>query len=72
MGLSQKAECPGLWRWLVFMSWIISYTNKWEEYSNYIEDGVEISRNWATAHFGALMVSLGTVLAPVYVSFSIC
>ena len=35
------------------MSWVISYTNKWEEYSNYIGDGVEISRNWATAHFGA-------------------
>ena len=31
--------------------------------------GVGISRNWATAHFLIFMVSLGTVMAPVGVSF---
>ena len=31
---------------------------------------MEISRNWATAHFCPFMVSLGTVMAPVGVSFS--
>ena len=30
-----------------------------------------ISRNWATAHFLTLMVSLGTVMASVGVSFSL-
>ena len=37
--------------WLVFMDWVILYANKWEDYSNYLGEGVEISRNWATAHF---------------------
>ena len=32
---------------------------------------MEISRNWATAHFLVFMVSLGTVMAPVGVSFSL-
>ena len=35
------------------------------------QEGVGISRNWATAHFLTLMVSLGTVMAPVGVSFSL-
>ena len=35
------------------------------------QEGVGISRNWATAHFLILMVSLGTVIAPVGVSFSL-
>ena len=36
--------------WLVFIGWIISYANEWEDYSNYFWEGVEISRIWATAH----------------------
>ena len=35
------------------------------------QEGAEISRNWATAHFLILMVGLGTVMAPVGVSFSL-
>ena len=34
-------------------------------------EGVRISRNWATAHSFILMVGLGTVVAPVGVSFSL-
>ena len=30
------------------MGWVIS---KWEDYSNYLGEGAEISRNWATTHF---------------------
>ena len=36
--------------WLVFMDWVISYVNEWEDYSNHFWEGVEVSRNWATAH----------------------
>ena len=25
--------------WLVFMGWVISYANEWEDYSNYFGDG---------------------------------
>ena len=32
---------------------------------------MEISRNWATAHFLTFMVSLGTVMVPVDVSLSL-
>ena len=24
---------------------------EWEDHSNYLGEGVEVSRNWATAHF---------------------
>ena len=34
--------------WLVFISWVISYVNEWEDYSNYFWEGAEISRIWAT------------------------
>ena len=37
--------------WLVFMDWVISQANEWEDYSNYFGEGVGISRNWTTAHF---------------------
>ena len=33
------------------MGWVISQANEWEGHSNYFGEGVEISRNWATAHF---------------------
>ena len=36
--------------WLVFMGWVISYANEWEDFSNYFGDRVEISRNWVTTH----------------------
>ena len=35
------------------------------------QDGVGISRNWATAHFLILLVGLETVIMPVGVSFSL-
>ena len=37
--------------WLVFMGWVISQANEWEDYSNYFKEGVGTSRNWATACF---------------------
>ena len=37
--------------WLVFMNWVISQANEWEDYSNYFREGVGISRYWATTHF---------------------
>ena len=37
-------------RWLVFMGWVISYANDWEDFSNYFGEGVEISRNWVATH----------------------
>ena len=33
------------------------------------QEGAVISRNWATAHFLIVVVGLGTVMAPVGVSF---
>ena len=36
--------------WLVFIGWVISYANEWEDYSNYFGERVEISRVWGTAH----------------------
>ena len=45
--------------------WVISQANEWEEYSNYMGEGVRISRSWATAHFLTFLVGLGTVLVPV-------
>ena len=32
------------------MGWVISYTNKWEDYSNYFREGAGISRNMTIAH----------------------
>ena len=36
--------------WLVCIGWVISYANEWEDYSNYLGEGAEITRIWATAH----------------------
>ena len=44
---------PGNRGCLVFMGWMISQTNEWEDYSNYLGDGAGISRIWATTHFFA-------------------
>ena len=60
--------------WLVFIDWVISYANEWEDYSNYFGERVEISRNWAIAHFFFFFFfgqCLGTVMAPLAVSFSL-
>ena len=40
-------------------------------HSSYLGNGVGLSRNWATAHVLTFMVGLGTVMAPVGVSFSL-
>ena len=40
-------------------------------HSSYLGNGVGISRNWATAHVLTSMVGLGTVMAPLGVSFSL-
>ena len=47
--------------WLVFKSWVISYANEWEDHSN----------NWGTTHSSVFWQWLGTVLAPLGVSFSL-
>ena len=44
-----KSGGSGMWL-LLFIGWVISYANEWEDYSNYFGERVEISRNWATAH----------------------
>ena len=44
-------EGPPNMGWLLFMGWVISQANEWEDYSNYFGEGAEISRNWATIHF---------------------
>ena len=51
--------------WLVFMGWVISHANEWKDYFNYLGKGVEISRNWATAHFSVFMVLVGTVVSHI-------
>ena len=45
--------------------------NEWEDYSNYFGEGVEISRNWATAHSLVFWQCFGTVMVPLDVSFSL-
>ena len=52
--------------WLVFTGWVISQANEWEDCSNYLGDGAEISRKWTT--FWYLVVGLGTVTALADVS----
>ena len=47
--------------WLVFMGWVISQTNEWEDYSNYLGEEAEISRNLDITQ--SFKVSLGTVMA---------
>ena len=57
--------------WLIFIGWVISFANKWEDYFNYFRDMVEISRNWATNHSLVFWQCLGTAMAPLGVSFSL-
>ena len=42
-GPSQNVRGPWAVGWLVFMGWVISYANEWEEYSNCLGEGVGIS-----------------------------
>ena len=56
---------------LVFIGWVISYANEWEDYSSYFGEVVEISRSWATAHFLVFWWYLGTVMVPLGVLFSL-
>ena len=51
------------------MGWVILWANKREDYSNSLGEGVVISRNWGTTHSLAFYAILGTVMAPVDVSF---
>lgn len=37
----------------IFMGWVISKTNKWEDYSKYFGKTEGIFRSWATSHFEA-------------------
>ena len=53
------------------MGWVISYANEREKYSNYFGEEVEISRNWVTTHSLAFEQCLGTIMAPLGVSFSL-
>ena len=36
---------------LIFMGWVNSQANEWEDYSNYFGVKTKISKNWATAFF---------------------
>ena len=58
-----------LWNvvWLVFMDWVISCANEWEDYSSNFGEGVEISRNWATDLWLVFWQGLGTVAVPLVV-----
>ena len=53
----QNADCLRKWKWpqgrglSVFMGWVISHANKWEEYSYYFGERWGFSRNWATTRF---------------------
>ena len=60
---------PGNVAWLVFIGWVISHANEWEDFSNYFGDEAEISRSWATAHSLVFGQCLGTVMVPLGVSF---
>ena len=33
------------------MGWVISEASEWEDYSNYLGEGVAISRDWVATHF---------------------
>ena len=44
----ERAQGMGL---LIVMVWVISYDNKWDEYSCYSREGTGIFKNWTAAHF---------------------
>ena len=47
------------------------YANEWGDYFSYFGEGVEISRNRATAHSEVLGQCLGTVTVPLCATFSL-
>ena len=47
--------------WLVFVSWLNSYVNEWEDHPNH----------WGTTHSSVFWQCLGTVLPTLGVSFSL-
>lgn len=51
----RRKEHPQGVGWLDFMSWVISYGNEWEKYSNYLGKEMEISRNCDTTQFLAFL-----------------
>ena len=61
VGHRRRQMWPRNVEWLVFIGWVISYANDWEDYSNYFWEGVEISRILVTTH--------SLVMAPLGVSF---
>ena len=36
--------------WFVFIGWALSHASEWEDYSNYLCEGEDSARIWATAH----------------------
>ena len=65
-----------VWPWnmtcLVFIGWVISHANEWEDYSNYFWEGVEISRNWATTNSLVFWQCLKTVIVPLCSVTQLC
>ena len=57
--------------WLAFMSWVISQANEREDYTNYFGVGWGFPGIGPQPAFWSLMISLGTVMAPVDVPFSL-
>ena len=50
-GQLRRLEWPQNMVKLIFMGWVISQANQWEDYSNYFGVKAKISENWATAFF---------------------
>ena len=50
-----RGEGPWNTGWLVFMAWVVSSADKWEEHSNQLGGGVGIFQNGATTHFWAFL-----------------
>ena len=57
------------WNVVALICCAISYASEWEDYSIYFREGVEISRNWATAQSLVFWQCLGTLMAPLGVPF---
>ena len=55
--------------WLVFIGWVISCANEWEDYPSCFGEEAEIPSIWATTHSLVFWQCLGTALVPLGVSF---
>ena len=69
--ISEGKKPPNM-AWLVFMGWVISYANKWEDYSNYLGKGWGFPGIRPLLTFCPLMARLGTVMSLWMCYFSIC